>query len=271
MKPSASSPRPISRVTVFFPVYNEGRSAGNLVQRAADTCRRLALPYRILVVDDGSTDGSVAEIRRQSGGLPVTLLEHGQNRGLREALMTGIRWLADNCNPDEVAVFMDGDDTHDPAHIPGMLEQIAAGADVVVASRFRPGSRIHGVPGYRQLLSFGANLWGMMFFHLRGIRDYACGYRAVRAAVLKDLVTRYGDRILELKGYGFICSVELLVKMGDVTRRFGEVPMVLRYDRKEGASKMSAGKTAAGYFALFLHRLRTRPSSPGGPRPPSLH
>jgi dolichol-phosphate mannosyltransferase len=246
------------RVTVFFPVYNEAESAGTLVRRVAGTCEALRLSYRILVVDDGSTDDSAARVREQGAEVPLTLLEHGVNRGLKEALKTGLAWLAAECSEAEVVVFMDGDDTHDPAHIAPMLQKIAGGADVVVASRFRRGSRVLGVPAYRQVLSFGANLWGMLFFHLPGIRDYACGYRAVRAGVLKELSKRYGDRVLELTGYGFICSVELLVKMGDVTRRFAEVPMVLRYDRKHGPSKMSALRTAAGYLALFLHRLRTR-------------
>ncbi|MGH9317104.1 MAG: glycosyltransferase family 2 protein [Thermoanaerobaculia bacterium] len=246
----------VRRITVFFPVYNEGRSAGNLLRRLDEECRRLPPPYRVLVVDDGSTDESVAEIRRQGSGVPLVLLEHGRNRGLQEALKTGIEWVAAHCDPDELVIFMDGDDTHDPAHIRPMLDRVEAGADVVVASRFRRGSRIHGVPRHRQLLSFGANLWGMLFFHLPGIRDYACGYRAVRAQVLQALVARYGDRVLELPRYGFICSVEILVKLGDVTRRFAEVPMVLRYDRKESLSKMNALRTTLGYFALFFHRLR---------------
>jgi len=256
--PAAAPSRTVSRVTVFFPVYNEGESAGNLVRRVAGACAALGLPYRILVVDDGSTDDSAARVREQGAEVPLTLVEHGRNRGLREALKTGLAWLARECAENEVAVFMDGDDTHDPGQIDLMLEKIADGADVVVASRFRRGSRIFGVPAYRQVLSLGANVWGLIFFHLPGIRDYACGYRAVRSEVLQELVERYGDRVLELTGYGFICSVELLVRMGDVTRRFAEVPMVLRYDRKGGPSKMSALKTAAGYLALFLHRLRSR-------------
>ena len=214
-------------------------------------------------MDDGSTDDSVAVIRRQGPGPVLTLLEHGRNRGLQEALKTGIAWLAAHCDPDELVVFMDGDDTHDPAHIRSMLDRVENGADVVVASRFRRGSRIHGVPRHRQLLSFGANLWGILFFHLPGIRDYACGFRGIRARTLQALVARYGARVLELPRYGFICSVEMLVKLGDVTRRFAEVPMILRYDRKESLSKMNAFRTTLGYFVLFFHRLRKR-SDPRG-------
>lgn len=261
--PQADTAPAVPRITVFFPIYNEGRSAGNLLRRVDEECRRLRRPYRVLVVDDGSTDASVAEIRRQGGGVPLVLLEHGRNRGLPEALKTGIQWLAAECDPDELVIFMDGDDTHDPGHIGQMLDRAEAGADVVVASRFRQGSQIHGVPRYRQLLSFGANLWGILFFHLPGIRDYACGYRAVRTRVLQELVKRYGDRVLELSRYGFICSVEILVKLGEVTRRFAEVPMILRYDRKESASKMNPLRTTLGYFALFLHRLRRRSKSKG--------
>ena len=248
----------MSTLHVFFPVYNEGQSAGNLVRRVDAECKTLGRPHHVLVVDDGSRDGSVASIRAASEGVPLTLVEHGNNRGLRAALETGIQWLVKNAADEDIAVFMDGDDTHDPRQIAAMAEHIAQGAEVVIASRFRKGVQIAGVPRYRQLLSFGANLFGMTFFHIRGVRDYACGYRAIRMTSLKALAARYDGRLFELEGLGFICSVEMLVKLGDVATRFAEVPIDLRYDRKEAASKMDALRTVSGYFALFVHRLRTR-------------
>jgi dolichol-phosphate mannosyltransferase len=245
-------------VHVFFPVYNEGKSAGSLVRRVDAEGRRLGRPFHILVVDDGSKDNSVEEVRAAADGVPLTLVEHGTNRGLRAALETGIHWLVENGADGDVAVFMDGDDTHDPKHVRDMLARIDEGADVVIASRFRPGATVTGVPRYRQLLSFGANVWGMAFFHIRGVRDYACGYRAIRMSSLEALAARYRGRLFELDGFGFICAVEMLVKLGDVARRFAEVPIELRYDRKESASKMDAVRTVLGYFALFRHRLKTR-------------
>lgn len=244
-----------SRVLVFFPVYNEGQSAAHLLRRVDAACRQLARPYRVLVVDDGSTDDSVAALRREGSGVPLTLLEHGQNRGLKEALETGLRWLATESEEGDVAVFMDGDDTHDPAQIAAMLRRMADGADVVIASRYRRGAVLQGVSRHRQLLSAGANLWGLLFFHLPGVRDYACGYRAVRAGLVKELVARAGANLLELPRYGFICSVEILVKLGELTDRFAEIPLALRYDRKEATSKMDPVRTALGYFVLFWRRL----------------
>lgn len=255
-----------SRVLVFFPVYNEGPSAASLLRRVDAACRQLGRNYRVVVVDDGSTDGSVTELSRQAAGVPLTLLAHGENRGLKEALETGLRWLAAETKEEDIAVFMDGDDTHDPGQIPEMLAAIERGADVVIASRFRPGAVTRGVPRYRQLLSLGANLWGILLFRLPGVRDYACGYRAVRAGLVKRLVDRAGDKLLELPRYGFICSVEILVKLGDLTGRFAEVPLQLRYDRKQAQSKMNAFRTSLGYFALFWLRLRRKRTYAGAQR-----
>lgn len=253
-----------SRVLVFFPVYNEGQSAANLLRRVDAACRQLGRPYRVVVVDDGSTDDSVAGLRREGAGVPLTLLEHGQNRGLKEALETGLRWLAKESDEGDVAVFMDGDDTHDPAQIAAMLRRIEDGAKVVIASRYRRGAVLRGVSRHRQLLSAGANLWSLIFFHLPGVRDYACGYRAVRAALVKELVARAGGALLEPPRYGFICSVEILVKLGELTDRFAEIPLALRYDRKEAPSKMDPIRTALGYFVLFWRRLgrRKKPDRP---------
>jgi dolichol-phosphate mannosyltransferase len=249
------------RLFVFFPVYNEGASAAALVTRVDAECRRLGRPYRILLVDDGSTDGSFDLIRGLDGGIPMTILVHETNQGLRAALETGLRWLTRECEPDDVVVTMDGDDTHDPVRIPEMLALVDEGADVVVASRFRRGAVIEGVPRHRQVLSLGANLFGWLGFHIPGVRDYACGYRAVRGRTLKDVVDAYGEDLFELRRHGFVCSLELLVKLAEKAGRCAEVPITLRYDRKEGASKMDAARTVLGHLVLFAHRLkRARPA-----------
>ena len=83
------------------------------------------------------------------------------------------------------------------------------------------------------------------------MRDYACGFRAFRAGILKKCLARFGDDFLEIKGFGFICSVEAIVKVAAVGGTFAEIPFDLRYDLKEGKSKMRVGRTVMGYFLLI--------------------
>lgn len=248
---------------LFFPVYNEGPSAGALVRRCSLECSKLHDDFRIVAVDDGSSDDSVAGMLAASEE-KLILLRHDTNQGLRKALETGITWLARNTAPEDLVVFMDGDDSHDPSQIPEMVAEVAAGADVVIASRFRRGASVRGVSRFRQLLSGGAAIFGSLLFRIEGVRDYSCGYRMVRAKVLSSAVDRYGGSLFELEGRSFICSSELLLKLASVTSRFAEIPLTLRYDRKMQPSKMPTWTTIRDHFRLWalLRRTAARPSGP---------
>ena len=257
-----------SRVYIFFPVYNEGPDAGSLVRRIHRSCSQLGERCQVLVVDDGSTDDSVPNILDAAGQVSLQLFKHSSNLGLAPALRTGIDYLLERIEPGDAVFFMDGDDTHDPRFIPEMLELLESGAEVVVASRFCKGAKTGWVPQHRRLLSFGANLVGRILFPIPGIRDYACGFRGIRGETLTALSERYRGALLELDRYGFVCSVELLVKLSEVADRFVEIPLELRYDRKSSPSKMRVGRTVLGYFALFMQRRRARKSRSSAPSSP---
>jgi len=243
--------KPISRIFVFFPVYNEGRSAGALLARIGDTLGRAGLTYHVVAVDDGSSDDSVEHLMREGASQPFTLLRHHPNRGLRAALRTGISWLSSHIDEHDCVVFMDGDDTHDPSQISEMVRCMETGDDIVIASRFRRGATIFGLSPIRRFLSLGAATIGMLIFRIPGVRDYSCGYRAVRGSLLKKVATMYGDQLFELEGVSFICCVELLLKLGASAKKIGEVPLVLHYGRKEAPSKMRAFRMIRSYVSLW--------------------
>src|SRR5262249_22586284 len=91
---------------------------------------------------------------------------------------------------------------------------------------------------------------------VRGARDYTCGFRLYRATTLRRAAAVWGDRLIEEAG--FTCMAELLLKLGRGGARVAESPLVLRYDRKEGASKMKMTRTIMRYAAL-VRRIRARP------------
>ncbi len=248
--------------TVLFllPVYNEEARLDTLLDRIRDTMTAQGLAYRIVAVDDGSRDGSPAILARRKADLPLEVVTHRFNRGLGETVRDGLEWVADNAGPEDVVITMDADDTHDPAYVKAMLDTMDRGLDVVIGSRFQPGSEVKGVPGHRQTFSVGANGLLRVFLRIPGVVDYACGFRAIRADLIRRAVLQLGNRMVELGNWGFICTAELLWKLSFFGARCGEVPFTLRYDLKQGPSKMRPLRTIFGYGLLIWHSWVARPA-----------
>jgi dolichol-phosphate mannosyltransferase len=184
--------------------------------------------------------------------MPVELVEHQVNQGLAAALRTGLTEALRLCGPDDVIVTMDADNTHPPRLIPGMVAKVQEGHDVVIASRFQPGSQVHGVPRSRELYSLGARWMFQAMFPIRGVRDYTCGYRAYRAGALRQAVNAFGDQLISETG--FSCMADLLLKLRRLELRMTEVPLELHYDRRGGASKMHVLRTIRQTLLLVLRR-----------------
>jgi len=238
----------MSQIVVALPAYNEGSRLEALLDRihAALTGQ----PYRIVAVDDGSRDATASILARRSQDLPLSVVTHSANAGLADTLRDGLQWTADHCADDDIVVTMDADDTHDPAYIAAMVARLQAGADVVIASRFQADSQVVGVPWHRQLFSWGVFVLLKLLLPIPGVRDYACGYRAMRVRVVRATLARYGADLFHLRDWGFICTAELLWKLHTVGARCAEVGFVLRYDMKESVSRMRVGRTIAGYGLL---------------------
>jgi len=241
------------RLIVALPAYNEEDCLPPLLRSFRRLFRQLPAEVDpiVIVVNDGSKDGTAAVTRRIGKKMPVRLVDHVVNRGLGEAIKTGLRAALEEARSDEdVIICMDADDTHPPRYVVPMLKRIEKGADMVIASRYRPGSRQVGVPFHRQWMSFGARFLFWLFLRLPGVRDYTCGFRAYRVGLIRQAFEVYGDDLITRNG--FACTDQLLVNiacMGDV--RIEEIPFVLRYDRKVGESKLKLGVTILETFRLL--------------------
>ena len=148
---------------------------------------------------------------------------------------------------------MDADDTHTPGLILRMVRMIREGHDVVIASRYRPGSRVVGLTWFRKVMSYGASWLFRFLMPIHGVRDFTCGFRAYRADVIQNAIKHYGDKFVDQDG--FQCMVDILLKLRRMNLIFGEVPFILRYDYKEGASKMNVGRTVRKTLQLIVKRL----------------
>jgi dolichol-phosphate mannosyltransferase len=127
------------------------------------------------------------------------------------------------------------------------------GYDLVVASRFVPGGRQVGLRPSRRALSRCAGLIMRTLFPVGEVTDYSCGYRAYSAAILKRGLELHGPALVEEQG--FSCFVDVLLKLRKMRVRACEVPLVLRYDFKEGASKMRIGRTVRRYLRLMAKNM----------------
>ena len=238
------------KVWIFLPAYNERASLVMLLPKLEEMARSFDDDgMSVLLVDDGSNDGT-SDVLRQFAGLKSVVLTHKINRGLGETERDGFEYLAEACGADDVIVRLDCDDTHEPKYIAALLDKLKEGFDVVNTSRFQPGGYQVGVNWYRRFISRAANVFMKVVFGLNGIKDYSCGFRAYRAAVIKDAVAIFGNGFLQMKGFGFTSTLEIIVKLNLLGCRFAEVPFGLRYDQKVTDSKMASSVTMLGYLCM---------------------
>jgi dolichol-phosphate mannosyltransferase len=240
------------RVWVFLPTYNEESSIPKLFPKLRAIFEENGLDYRLVVVEDGSTDSTAALLDSLKSSYPLDVVRHEINRGLGETERDGFEYVAANASDVDVMVRLDCDDTHEPSYILDMLAKLNEGNDVVNTSRFARGGGQKGLDGYRTIISLGANLFMKLFFELPGVRDASCGFRAYRVRVIKDALRVYGSGFIQLKGLGFTSTLEIIVKLSLLGCRFAEVPFVLRYDQKRSQSKMIGSVTTLGYVVMVI-------------------
>ncbi len=243
-------------ILIVLPAFNEAEGLPALLRSIRQVMDESRLGYKVVVVDDGSSDATWEVIGRHAAEMPVVPVRHQANRGLAEALRSGLQVALKQADPSDVIVTMDADNTHAPGLVMRMLTLIREGHDVVIASRYVSGARVLGVPFHRRVLSGGASLLMRAVFPIKGVRDYTCGFRAYRASILQAAFARYSERLISQKG--FSCMVDILLKLRTLDPIMTEVPLILRYDLKHGMSKMRAARTVVDTLILMAKNLTGR-------------
>jgi dolichol-phosphate mannosyltransferase len=243
-------------IYIVLPAYNEEETLSPLLEAIRENMEDSGLAYRAVVVNDGSTDSTADVVKGVSGSMPITLVEHERNKGLAEALKTGLLEARKEASSKDIIITMDSDNTHAPGLIMSMVRMIREGHDVVIGSRYQSGARVIGVPVSRRILSFGASVVFRVLFPMKGVKDYTSGYRAYRAQVIKDMFDTYGEQFISEPG--FSCMVDVLLKIREYPVIVGEAPLILRYDMKAGTSKMNVSRTIFDTLKLIGRRLWRR-------------
>jgi dolichol-phosphate mannosyltransferase len=228
-----------------LPCYNEEKNISGLIEswRAQEPkLQKKNIMLKLLIVNDGSSDNTLsAATKLASENNNITVVNHEANKGLGEALNTGINYVIMQENVKYMCI-MDGDMTQHPKYIHSMIDKIEEDIlDCVIASRYRPSSNVEGLSFFRRFLSVGARVIYTMKLRIPNVRDYTCGYRLYKISAIKKLSNCYGRTIL--KEQSFACMLELLIKLNKENMKIGEVPFVLQYHLKKGQSKMDVVKT----------------------------
>lgn len=213
------------KVSVVVPLYNEEASVGALVSRVSKVLGEASGDWELILVDDGSTDGTLKLLREQAKrNSYVKVFPHGQNMGQGRALRTGFA-----VSTGDIIVTLDADLTYDPSHILRLIDTLAQNKaiEIAIGSPYMRKGKTEGIPFLRLLLSKVANR--LLGFALPGRLHTVTGMlRAYRRPVLNSL---------ELESDGKEIHFEILSKALATGFRVVEIPATLTW-RKHGVSKI---------------------------------
>jgi dolichol-phosphate mannosyltransferase len=215
------------RPLVVIPTYNESENIERMLRRIHE-----CLPGAgVLVVDDGSPDGTAGIVKKVAAELPgINVLERSSKSGLGSAYRAGFAWGLERGY--DACIEIDADFSHDPAALPTLVAPLGEGFDVVIGSRYVKGGAIPNWAWHRHMLSRGGNLYASAVLSL-GVSDSTAGYRCYSAGILRRIEL---DRI-RAEGYGF--QIEMTYRARQHGAAITEVPIKF-VDREAGESKMSS-------------------------------
>jgi dolichol-phosphate mannosyltransferase len=215
---------------LILPTYNERENLERIVRAALPRLAEAAPEHHVLVVDDGSPDGTGQIADRLAAEFEqVEVLHRAAKAGLGRAYLAGFEHALGR--GADLVMEMDADFSHDPADLPRLI-RAADDADLVLGSRYVPGGGVTNWSLPRRALSRGGSLYARVLLGVP-VRDLTGGFKCFRRATLEriDYANTHAD------GYGF--QIELTYRAFKAGCRVKEIPIVFR-DREQGTSKMTA-------------------------------
>lgn len=234
---------------VIIPTYNEKENIERIILKVLS----LAGGYHVLIVDDGSPDGTANIVRKLQEMYPeqIHMIERTGKLGLGTAYIAGFKWALRR--EYEYIFEMDADFSHNPDDLLRLHQACVAGADVAIGSRYVRGGKVVNWPWDRIFISKGGAFYTKMITWMP-INDPTAGFVCYRRKVLKDIPLNK----VQFIGYAF--QIEMKYRAWKLGFKLTEVPITF-IDRKEGVSKMTKGIVKEAMYGVWRMRKFARERS----------
>lgn len=230
---------------IIIPTYNEIENVAKIINAV------LSLPdgFEVLIIDDGSPDGTAAAVKALQPGYEgrLHLIERSGKLGLGTAYIAGFKWALERGY--DAVCEMDADFSHNPADLPSLFAAATSeDAEMAVGSRYCKGVSVVNWPISRILMSYFASVYVRTVLRFK-VYDSTAGFVCYSRKVLEAIDL---DSI-RMKGYGF--QIEMKYTAHKLGFRIAEVPVIF-INRQEGTSKMSGGIFGEAFWGVIALRFR---------------
>lgn len=229
---------------VIIPTYNEKENIEKMIHKV----RSLEGNFHILVVDDGSPDGTAMIVKGLQEKYPDSLhiIERSGKLGLGTAYIAGFKWALEH--KYDYIFEMDADFSHNPEDLPRLYNACKEGADLAIGSRYCNGISVINWPIGRVIMSYYASVYVRTVLGMK-VFDTTAGFKCYKRKVLETIDL---DKV-RMKGYGF--QIEMKYSTYKLGFNIQEVPIIF-VDRKEGTSKMSSGIFGEAFWGVMKLKMR---------------
>ena len=235
----------MDRKIVIIPTYNEKENIEKIIRAVFS----LDGEYHILVIEDGSPDGTAQIVKRlqEEFSNRLFMIERKGKLGLGTAYITGFKWSVENGY--DYIFETDADFSHNPNDLPRLYEACACGgADLAIGSRYCNGISVINWPIGRVIMSYYASVYVRTVLGMK-VYDTTAGFKCYKRQVLETIDL---DKV-KMKGYGF--QIEMKYSTYKLGFKIKEVPIIF-VDRTEGTSKMSSGIFGEAFWGVMKLKLR---------------
>lgn len=234
------------KTLVIVPTYNEGNNISRLIEKVMS----LDDSVHLLIVDDGSPDGTadIVKDEQQTYTDRLHLIERSGKLGLGTAYVRGFKYALDR--DYSYICEMDADFSHDPDDLPALIEEVSEGrTDVAIGSRYANGISIINWPLSRLILSYSANLYARFITGLP-IFDTTAGFKCIHRKVLE------GISVENIRSNGYAFQIELHFRAWKAGFNLKEVAIIFR-EREVGVSKMSKAIVWEAIWRVWTLKLQS--------------